>query len=363
MTQLTPMDHVSTLREQVISYCLRVRYRTYLVAGLVLMVLSGSWLYGTSSMGSIGRVMLLKDKFTAWKGYHSTWNEDSSGSNWAKPRPGHSVPPKIWQIMLSKKKEDRQPVDPKALVNTKSWLAMNQDYTYTLVGEDGGRDFVQRHFGHDAALVSTYNALPNVGMRSDLLRYLILDVEGGVYTDTDTVALKPIDDWVPRAFRNRTRLVVGIEFDQQDGVPWVDISHVVQFCQWTIAAAPGHAVFKKMASRVVRSLADLERTHGATGNNNSSAWKPTSFEVMNSTGPAAWTDVVWEVLQEADGALTDLRNLSYMASPTLFGDVLVLPIDGFGMGQLHSGSTSDGTIPDAALVKHLFGGTWRGQKR
>ncbi|WDK10191.1 glycosyltransferase sugar-binding region containing DXD domain-containing protein [Colletotrichum graminicola] len=184
-------------------------------------------------------------------------------------------------------------------------------------------------------------------MKSDLLRYLLLDIEGGVYSDTDTVALKPVDDWIPEEFRNRTRLIVGIEFDQRDGVSWADISHRVQFCQWTIAASPGHPVFQKMVARVVRSWEDMVNA--------------SSFEVMNTTGPAAWTDAVWEYLQETDNTLTALRNLSYMGSPRLYGDALVLPIDGFGMGQLHSASTNDGSIPDGALIKHLFGGSWRGE--
>ncbi|CCF32095.1 initiation-specific alpha-1,6-mannosyltransferase [Colletotrichum higginsianum] len=359
MAQFTAENSMSTLLERAIYYYWRVRYRSRLVVGLALILLSGCWLYGNSGINSIGRG-LFNDKFTTRKKY-STCDVNSRGSDWVKPRPGHSIPPKIWQIMLPKVSNDQKPVDPDTLTETKTWLAMNQDYTYTLVGDNGGRDFIQRHFSHDATIVSTYNSLPNVGMRSDLLRYLLLDVEGGVYTDTDTIALKPIDDWVPRDFRNQTRLIVGIEFDQRDGGKWADISHALQFCQWTIAATPGHPVFQKMISRVVRSLEDLKSTYGEIGHD--STWEPTGFEVMNSTGPAAWTDAVWEYLQETDGTLTDIRNLSSLGPPRLFGDVLVLPIDGFGMGQPHSGSTNDGSIPDGAMVKHLFGGSWRGGRR
>lgn len=193
-------------------------------------------------------------------------------------------------------------------------------------------------------------------MKSDLLRYLLLDIEGGVYTDTDTIALKPIDVWVPAGLRDQVRLVVGIEFDRRDGVAWADIPHWLQFCQWTIAAAPGHAVFPKMVARILQSLKDLSATHGLPVNQ----LHFTSFEVMNSTGPAAWTDVVFEQLQEHDPTLNTTKDLSFMTGPKLYGDILVLPIDGFGMGQQHSNSTNDGTIPDDALVKHIFHGSWRG---
>ncbi|OLN86756.1 Initiation-specific alpha-1,6-mannosyltransferase 2 [Colletotrichum chlorophyti] len=349
---------MSSLWHRAIHVLTRLPYRTRLLAGLALILLSICWLYGTSAMRSVGR---LSDNGIINVGYQNRWADNSTRSDWVKPRPDRPIPSKIWQIMLPKIWNEKTPINPEALWETTKWLAMNQDYSYTLVGEDGSREFIRRHFGHNDTIVSTFNNLPNVGMRSDFFRYLLLDVEGGVYTDTDTVALKPIDEWVPKHLRNQTRLIVGIEFDQRDGGSWADIPHSLQFCQWTIAAAPGHPVFQKMVSRAIRSLEDLVRTHSE--GDQSPDWNPTSFEVMNSTGPAAWTDVVWEYLQEIDQTLTDIRNLSSLGPPRLFGDALVLPIDGFGMGQPHSGSTNDGTIPDGALVKHLFGGSWRGDRR
>ncbi|KAK2016904.1 glycosyltransferase family 32 protein [Colletotrichum eremochloae] len=346
-TKPFPTSSMSTLLEKAIYHHSRMRHHPRLWVGLVLILLSVFWLYSTSDR--INHRLFNK---VASKNGHSSWDSDSTQSEWMKPRSGYLIPPKIWQIILPKgEKNVQNAVDPDTLKQTTTWLAKNQDHIYTLVGENGGRKFISRHFNN--TILSLYDSLPNVGMKSDLLRYLLLDIEGGVYTDTDTVALKPVDEWVPEQFRNQTRLIVGIEFDQRDGGFWADIPHPLQFCQWTIAAAPGHPVFQKMVARVIQSWEGLVKEHGP-------AAKPTSFEVMNSTGPAAWTDVVWEYLQETDDTLTTLRNLSSLGPPRLFGDALVLPIDGFGMGQPHSGSTNDGSIPNGALVKHLFGGSWRG---
>ncbi|KAL0938083.1 alpha-mannosyltransferase och1 [Colletotrichum truncatum] len=355
LTDKSEATGLRSLRERILHQISRLRYRTCAFVGLVLIFLSTFWLYESS--GPLGLQLPFNTDIFSKVG-HITWSDDNSTrSDWVKPHPGHLIPPKIWQIMLPKNWKERNPInDPTKLKETATWLAMNPDYTYTLVGGKGGREFVERRFGNTSKVFETYNNLPNVGMKSDLLRYLLLDIEGGVYTDTDTVALKPIDAWVPRELRQEARLIVGIEFDQQDGVAWADIPHPLQFCQWTIAAAPGHPVFKKMADRVIASVDDLVEEHKVKENQ----LKPVSFEVMNSTGPAAWTDVVFEHLQTIEPSLTDLRNLSYMKEPTLYGDVLVLPIDGFGMGQQHSGSTHDGSIPKDALVKHLFGGSWRG---
>ncbi|KAK3372285.1 glycosyltransferase family 32 protein [Podospora didyma] len=272
--------------------------------------------------------------------------------------PGH-ISPKIWQILLQKNPSAKKVYpDPKSLQDTASWLAMNADYKYTLVSDQGGKDFVERRFAHEPRIVDAYNHMPNVGMKSDLLRYLLLDAEGGVYTDTDTVAIRPIEDWIPKGIeRDKVKLIVGIEFDRRDGGAWADISHWLQFCQWTIAAAPGHPVFRKMTERILTSLDDIAHAHNLPIDQ----VKPTSFEVMNSTGPAAWTDAVFEQLQLHDSTLTSTKDLSFMEEPRLYGDILVLTIDGFGMGQAHSASTNDGTTPKAALVKHLFRGSWRGE--
>ncbi|KAK4127809.1 glycosyltransferase family 32 protein [Parathielavia appendiculata] len=282
----------------------------------------------------------------------------SNHSPAASVTPG--IPTKIWQILLPKKPDDRKwRADPKSLEDTASWLALNTDYTYTLVSQKGGEELVRNHFSSDPRIMQAYHNMPNVGMKSDLLRYLLLEAEGGVYTDTDTIALQPIDKWVPADLRGKVAVVVGIEFDRLDGVAWADINHWVQFCQWTIAAAPGHPLFRKMVDRIIASLDDLSALHKVPIQD----LKPKSFEVMNSTGPAAFTDVVFEQLQEYNSSLKDTQDLSGMTEPQLIGDILVLPIDGFGMGQQHSHSTNDGTIPESALVKHRFNGGWRGGKR
>jgi alpha 1,6-mannosyltransferase len=72
-----------------------------------------------------------------------------------------------------------------------------------LVGKDGADEFVKRHFADEPSIVEAYNKAPNVGMKSDLLRYLILAIDGGVYTDTDTIALKPIQEWCHQSSKVR----------------------------------------------------------------------------------------------------------------------------------------------------------------
>lgn len=211
------------------------------------------------------------------------------------------------------------------------------------------------HYADEPKVIATYEALWNTGMKSDLLRYLVLNIEGGVYADIDTRALKPIDKWVPSYLRSRIRLVAGIEFDRLGGGAWAGMPHYVQFGQWTFAGAPGHPVFRKLIDRAVQGVEDLAKAHGVT----IQELRPNKHtDVVNTTGPIAFTDVILEEITKADPDTTDMEQLSPMNENVVIGDMLLLPIDAFGMGQQHSGSTHDGSVPKNALVEHLFWGHW-----
>lgn len=275
-----------------------------------------------------------------------------------------TIPRKIWQIFSTPADfEGTTPfsIDPKSLGDTTSWVALNPGYQYELLGAVSADEFVLKHFSNDKKIIDTYFTLQNPGLKTDLLRYLVLWVEGGVYSDLDTWALKPIDAWVPEYLRDQVRAVVGIEFDQLDGDPWPGfgdepsyMTHVVQFCQWTLAAAPGHPLFDSIVQTSLDRIDELAAVHKTS----ISDLDPTGYEVVTTTGPSAWTDVVFEQLQKADPKLQSLKELSDMKEPRLIGDILVLTIDGFGMGQPHSHATTGGSIPDAALAKHGFRHSW-----
>ncbi|KAL3300301.1 Initiation-specific alpha-1 6-mannosyltransferase [Colletotrichum asianum] len=52
-------------------------------------------------------------------------------------------------------------------------------------------------------VVSTYTSLANVRMQPNL----IVAIEDGIYTDTDAIDFKPIDDWATWPLRNYLTLV------------------------------------------------------------------------------------------------------------------------------------------------------------
>lgn len=270
------------------------------------------------------------------------------------PTASEEIPQKIWQISLNHSSYAE-------LDNSiHSWVKNNQDYSYTLVSSEGADTFVRKHYLADRPeIANTFLDIRFPLFRSDLLRYILLESEGGIYTDLDTRPRKPIKEWIPPHLRPYVKAVVGIEYDQLDNPgPSHGFSERISFCQWTIAITPRHPMMTRIVKRVVANLHEYAEKNGTTV----SALSTPDVRVGQVTGPGIWTTVVWESLSEAvGGAKLDYRNVSGLKEPTLFGDILILPIDGFGTAQPHSGSFIDGKA-EAALVEHRVSMSWRKNK-
>ena len=260
------------------------------------------------------------------------------------------IPPRIWQIFFG-----YTPLDDFAPA-LHTWIAKNQDYSYTLVSNQGGNDFARKYYADRHDILQPFLRLKFHVLRSDLLRYMILESEGGVYSDLDTVPIKSVRDWIPQEIRSKVHAVVGIEYDQLDGEPYYGMNERIQFCQWTMAASRGHPIMKKIVKKVVTALNET-----AERNNTSIAdFQPTDDEVVQISGPVIWTQAVMEAISEATGTKMSYLNVTGLAEPRLFGDVLVLPIDGFGAGQPHSNSTRDDNHgPGDFFVRHQWKGSWK----
>ena len=260
--------------------------------------------------------------------------------------PLDEIPPRIWQIFFG-----YTPVDD-FLPFIQSWVTKNQDYAYTLMSNDGGNAFARKYYADRPDILQPFLDLQFPVLRSDLLRYMILETEGGVYSDLDTNVLKPVREWVTTDMRSKVHLIVGIEYDQLGGKPEFGMTEPLQFCQWTIAASKGHPIMKKTVKDVVHALQAM----AARQNTTISELKPEDDQVVEVSGPVIWTRTVMQSMSEMTGTHIDYRNMTGMTEARLFGDVLVLPIDGFGTGQPHSNS---GKNAANAYIRHMWKGSWK----
>ncbi|GAO51798.1 hypothetical protein G7K_5889-t1 [Saitoella complicata NRRL Y-17804] len=200
-------------------------------------------------------------------------------------------------------------------------------------------------------VLEAYWAMPHPILKADFFRYLILLARGGVYSDIDTEALQPAESWLTEELDKGVGLVVGIEADpdREDWAEWY--SRRIQFCQWTIMGKRGHPVLGEIVARIT------EKTLKLKAQGQDALVKEWKNSVVEWTGPAAWTDAVFDHLDPALPPSEAWKPFAALPDRKKVGDVVVLPITAFSPGMGHMGSKDVGDA--MAMVKHEFEGSWK----
>lgn len=126
------------------------------------------------------------------------------------------IPPKIWQIWLDSATSAPDHFASSAM----SFIKNSAGYAYTVVDSAGALALITRvsQSRKHARMLELYQAIPRRVMRADFLRYLLLAVEGGVYSDADTIMVRPVREWVPDEYKDKAKIIVGIEGDKDEPV-------------------------------------------------------------------------------------------------------------------------------------------------
>jgi mannosyltransferase OCH1-like enzyme len=107
-------------------------------------------------------------------------------------------PKKIWQIWRD---DSEEPTD-RTVGYPHKWRVMNPDYRYERITHANADSYVQEKVPE--ALGKVFLACKSHILRADLLRYLILFGEGGVWADIDTMPHRPVNEWIPDEYQNQT---------------------------------------------------------------------------------------------------------------------------------------------------------------
>ncbi|KAK3295291.1 nucleotide-diphospho-sugar transferase [Chaetomium fimeti] len=265
------------------------------------------------------------------------------------------IPRQIWQIFFA-------PPGIKTLdkggTYASDWISMAPGYGYTLMGDEDATAFVDSSFASSRPdITATFHSLRNPAQKSDLLRYLLLWHRGGIYSDMDTRPLVPVEEWLPPAKRREVGLVVALEWDVARDGYWDENTRDVQFCQWTIAAAPGHPVLGGMVNHTIAALHDVARQQGKALDEADFS----DLQVLNSTGPMAWSDVVFDEIRRRDPLVEELNDLMDLRSPKYAGDLVVLPVESFRAESSDEWGLNGWRKNRRALVRHYYKGAWKAQ--
>ncbi|KAL3492709.1 nucleotide-diphospho-sugar transferase [Aspergillus germanicus] len=237
-----------------------------------------------------------------------------------------------------------------------SWTEMNPTFVHQVIPDDTLHHLIKYLYGSIPEVFEAFDSMPIPVLKADFFRYLILLARGGIYSDIDTTALKPVVDWLPSGLDLSTvGFVVGIEADP-DRPDWHDwYSRRVQFCQWTIQSKPGHPILIDIVSYITEEALRMKKA---------GVLKKGKMDktIVEFTGPAAWTDAVFRYFNDPEYFAIEpgsTKNITYedftnQVEYQKVGDVVVLPITSFSPGVQQMGAQD---VDDPmAFVKHDFEG-------
>lgn len=328
---------------------------------------------------------LLNQLNSDWKSSHGGFNFQSKDfpvykpscklrSNLSRHFPYNAstpIPKLIWQTWKLRLSDSKFP--KKVSNRIQSWINNNPNYTHTLFSDADMKTFVENEFANIPQVVDAFNLMPKPVLKADFFRYLIIFVKGGVYTDIDTINLKPIDSWVSLKSTvydqpNNPGLVVGLEADIPK-ISWVkNFARCLQFVQWTLQGKPGHPILLELIAHIT------EITINRAKNNQllTVLGKSASDDVMNWTGPGIWSDEILKYLNKLFQNQAYLINenwdefneyfnqnsLGGFSQPIIIHDVALLPLTSFCPEANGGGKVTE----PLAYVKHCFDGSWKNHK-
>ncbi|EHY58287.1 hypothetical protein HRR83_004854 [Exophiala dermatitidis] len=224
-----------------------------------------------------------------------------------------------------------------------------QGFEYNFLNDDQANDFVHENFASRPAIIKFWDGLGVPVLKADFLRYLLMLAAGGVYSDIDTSMLVHPDRWIPIDLgANTVNAIIGIEYDDHTYPMFV---RPIGLCQWTLMSKPGHPIFELAVQRVISNLEYIARRKRVE----LPQLTLDKMEVLEATGPGMITDVVMHVLNE-QGQNVTWDTFHDQKEPKLYGDVLILPINGFAGSQKHS-HAGDPAYGEK-YVQHHFGRSW-----
>ena len=193
------------------------------------------------------------------------------------------------------------------------------------------------------------------------MRYIVLAAEGGVYADLDVVCQEPIDSWIPPDFQGKVGVVLGVEQDRlpvkNDADLYYDYrKYIWGINNWTIMCKAGHPFMRFAAESVARNLLDMARKQYRT----LATMKLSYKEVIDSTGPRAFTNAFFAYLSRVTGKKFTYKDATMLEQPKLVDDILILPIRAMSTAEAERDDAEGAHSPNwPAVVFHWSVGSWK----
>ena len=250
------------------------------------------------------------------------------------------IPKVIWH------KLDAQGLTPAILERTSTCLSANPDHDMQFLSDDDAADFVRTAFAHRPDVLATYFGLALPAVRLDLLRYMLLYDQGGLWLSAGVSCSQvPIDEWIPSQYASSTTLMLGRESDAGRAP-----STPRRFATWVIMAKPGSPHMLAVVEDVVAAVQQTMQFYGLDAVDNVTA--AMTGDAAAFSGPGRLTRAVVRSLEETMGREVDGDEVSTVLMPKLVDHVLVMPRCSFATSVGLSGDDEELGMPTLATL-HL----------
>ena len=254
----------------------------------------------------------------------------------------NKIPERIWYKIGPKGLGE----DSKQMID--DCLQKNPTHRSEILTDDLADSYVKENFAFRPEIVETYLALTIPILKADLLRYLLLYLEGGIWNDLDVSCEDtPIKNWIPKDLEDEVNIVVGWEFD----IGWGE-KIVRQFATWTIMARPRSPHMLMVVDDILDAIHRFAKEHNVAISDLTTAILP---DVVDFTGPRRFTRAVFRSLESTLQESIDMKDISNILEPVLVGDALILP--GYSFARSVNTYHTNDTGP--ALVTHHYAGSWK----
>lgn len=259
-------------------------------------------------------------------------------------------PRKIWQTW----KVDALALEERESKLARTWTAKNPRHRHEILTDQTDLTYVESHFGPSGLnrldIVHVFRELTARIVKADLLRYLVMYREGGVYADIDVEALRPIEKFIPQRYNERNiDMVIGVEVDQPEFRNH-DILGLkcASFCQWTFMCKPGLPVMLHLVDDIVIWVQQMALRQNTSISN----IQFTFDDIIAGSGPSAFTRAILAYMSSYAGHPVTWDTFHSLDESKLVGNILVLTVEAFAAAQGHSDSGNHEA--KQALVKHHF---------
>nr|AWI66891.1 initiation-specific protein alpha-1,6-mannosyltransferase [Piromyces sp.] len=236
--------------------------------------------------------------------------------------------------------KDKHNIPPDVQENINSWSEMNPGWKHILYDDDDIMEFMEKY--HPNA-VEVFKNLDSIVEKTDMWRYAVLDTFGGVYADTDTKCIQPIEQWW--GDNKDAKVIIGIEDIRTPfKLRQTQFAELIQFCQWAMASVPGHPIVHYMPYYIYRHMRYEHLGVDRYAN--------PKLNILHRTGPGIWTEAIFDyIIREGYNPRDVFHNGG------VIDDILFLPKDGFSWTEPLPDDLKD--LPERVKLLHLFYGSWK----